>query len=159
MHRNIVTTYFLNPILLIYGLEGIRLIIGEINKVFEIKPDPKVLDKWLPYLWSRDEMQADSLDRARNFLPSAFSQLRVPPPTFSPITQMQPWKKKITSPWKIPWYHSFICWIVQQMFEGFFVSDTILSARVALRTTKNKAKQNKTHCLCRAFISVAGGSQ
>lgn len=89
-----MTTYFLNPILLIYGLEGIRLIIGEIDKVFEIKPDPKVLDKWLPYLWSRDEMQADSLDRARNFLPSAFSQLRVPPPTFLPYYTDATLKKK-----------------------------------------------------------------
>lgn len=63
---------FLKPILLIYGLEGI---IGEICRMFEI------LHEWLPYLWSKDEMQADSLDMARTSPKSSFSQLRVPSPT------------------------------------------------------------------------------
>lgn len=78
MHMDVVTTYLFNPTLLIYGLEGIKLTIGELNRISEIGSDPQVLDKWLPYVWSKDEMQANSLDTARTFLQSSFSQLRFP---------------------------------------------------------------------------------
>lgn len=133
--------------LLIYYLEWIRLTIGKINRIAEIRSDPHVLDKWLPYVWHKDEIQANSLDRARIFHHCSFPGWDSPNPLLSNVAQMWFWINYFG--FKNSIYHSFI--------HSFNHSINVWVLSCVRYSSKHKEGSSKEKLLAFVEFNFCGG--